>query len=283
MIKVSKRNIIGRTGAEVVGVDLTKAVAEKDNALFAAIYDAFLAHHVLVFRNQDPSPTLLVAVAKQFGEISPYPFAKGMDDFPEITEIVKEPEQTSNFGGMWHSDTTYLPEPPKCTVLYAVQTPPRGLGDTLFSDMHRVYDSLGEDLRVKLEGLRAIQSSTKNAAVLRGAHLSSGSMIQTKVDASSFEASHPVIRTHPETNQKALFVNPSHTVQFEGQSPAESNSVLQTLFAKSIEQEFVSRISWESGTLVVWDNRCLIHCAVNDYNGHRRVMRRITITGDKPR
>lgn len=283
MIKVSKKNIIGRTGAEVVGVDLTKAVAEKDNALFAAIYDAFLAHHVLVFRNQDLSPTLLVAVAKQFGEISPYPFAKGMDDFPEITEIVKEPEQTSNFGGMWHSDTTYLPEPPKCTVLYAVQTPPRGLGDTLFSDMHRVYDSLGEDLRVKLEGLRAIQSSTKNAAVLRGAHLSSGSMIQTKVDASSFEASHPVIRTHPETNQKALFVNPSHTVQFEGQSPAESNSVLQTLFAKSIEQEFVSRISWESGTLVVWDNRCLIHCAVNDYNGHRRVMRRITITGDKPR
>jgi taurine dioxygenase len=274
-----------------------KNVNDNDSqVLWDTIYEAFLKYGVLVFRNQHSlSPDRYLQVAKQFGEVSDYPFAKGMEGFPgAITEIIKEPHQTSNFGGMWHSDTTYLDKPPKCTLLYAVETPPLGMGDTLFADMYRAYETLSEDVKEKLRGRLVIQSSSLNAAVLRGNHLESGSMKEKDISSSSdispsssssssYQASHPAVRTHPETQQKALFVNPSHSCRFEDQQTQEESKVLlEQLFKHSVQPEFTIRISWEPGTMVVWDNRCLVHCAINDYNGHRRVMRRITIAGDVP-
>jgi len=175
-------------GAEISGVDLAWIVpvdpsdhhnAKERKELVQSIYQAFLQYGVVVFRDQhEVAPEQYLQVAKIFGEVSGYPFAKGMDGYPAITEIIKEEHQTSNFGGMWHSDTTYLTRPPKCTMLYAVQTPPYGMGDTLFADMYRAYENLSEETRNQLEGRRVIQSSSLNAAVLRGHHLTSGSMKQ---------------------------------------------------------------------------------------------------------
>lgn len=267
----------GALGAEVRGVDLK----DLDESGFEQLYAAFLQHQMIAVRGQVLEPDALIAVAGRFGEVSDYPFAKGMEGFPEITEIIKEPEQTSNFGGMWHSDTTYLPEPPKCTVLHAVETPPRG-GDTLFADMYAAFSTLSSGLQDALRRLRGLSTSNLNAASLRGDHLTTGSMQGTGVEPGTLQALHPAVRTHPETGREAIYVNPAHTACFENMSPAESKPLLDFLFQHAIRPEFTSRLSWEPGTLVVWDNRCSQHCAINDYDGHRRVMRRITIAGDKP-
>ncbi len=267
----------GKLGCEIEGLDLGDISA----GLFEEAYQAFLDHQVIVIRNQTLTPDALLAVAARFGSVADYPFAKGMEGHPQITEIIKEPEQTSNFGGMWHSDTTYLPEPPKCTLLYAVETPPRG-GDTLFADMYGAFESLSPGLQQTLRGLRAINTSNLNAASLRGDHLKSGSMAQKTGASGHFQSVHPVVRTHRETGRPALFVNPAHTAWFEGMDRAESKPLLDHLFAHTIRPELTSRVVWAPGTLVVWDNRCSQHCAINDYDGHRRVMRRITIAGDTP-
>ncbi len=268
----------GALGAEVIGADLNAL----SDAEFETVYTAFLEHQFVAIRGQDLAPDDLICVALRFGEISDYPFAKGMENHPQITEIIKEPDQTSNFGGMWHSDTTYLPEPPMCTVLYAVETPERG-GDTLFADMYRAFDQLSGGLKETLRKLRGVSTSNLNAASLRGDHLTSGSMRATGVEPGTLQALHPVVQTHPETGREALYVNPAHTARFENMTVAESKPMLDFLFAHSIRPEFTSRLSWEPGTFVVWDNRCSQHCAINDYDGHRRVMRRITIAGDTPR
>ncbi len=267
----------GRLGCEISGPGLVDLADEA----FATIYQAFLDHQVIVLRDQTLSPDDLLGVARRFGPLADYPFAKGMTSHPDITEIIKEPDQTSNFGGMWHSDTTYLPEPPKCTVLYAVETPPRG-GDTLFTDMYGAFDGLSEGLKATLRGLTVVNTSNLNAATLRGTHLKSGSMEQKTAKPTHLEAAHPAVRIHPETGREALFVNPAHSLCFQDMERAESKPLLEHLFAQSIKPELTSRVSWAPGTLVVWDNRCSQHCAINDYDGHRRVMRRITIAGDKP-
>ena len=144
----------GALGAEVCGVDVRRL----DEEAFAELYGVFLEHQFIAVRDQDLGPEELISVASRFGDISDYPFARGMEGHPQITEIIKEPEQTSNFGGMWHSDTTYLPEPPKCTVLYAVETPPKG-GDTLFADMYTAFDGLSDGFRKTLRQLRGLSTS----------------------------------------------------------------------------------------------------------------------------
>ncbi len=267
----------GRLGCEITGIELAGA----SEAEFAPVYQAFLDHQVIVLRKQSLSNDELISVARRFGPLADYPFAKGIESHPEITEIVKEPEQTSNFGGMWHSDTTYLPEPPKCTLLYAVETPPRG-GDTLFADMYGAFESLSDGLQTALLGLNGVNTSNLNAASLRGDHLNTGTMAQKSAKPSHLQSVHPAVRTHPETGRRALFVNPAHTASFDTLEPAESKPLLEHLFARSIAPELTSRVSWAPGTLVVWDNRCSQHCAINDYDGHRRVMRRITVQGDTP-
>lgn len=267
----------GQLGCEISGPDL--AHASQDT--FDLIYKAFLEHQVIVVRNQNLSPDALLDVAARFGPLADYPFAKGMESHPDITEIIKEPDQTSNFGGMWHSDTTYLPEPPKCTLLYAVETPPRG-GDTLFADMYTAFSSLSEGLQNTLRKLQVINTSNLNAASLRGDHLQTGSMEQKTSSPTQLEAVHPAVRTHPETGREALYVNPAHSLRFANMTPDESKPLLDHLFAAAIKPELTSRVSWMPGTLVVWDNRSSQHCAINDYDGYRRVMRRITIAGDAP-
>ena len=266
----------GALGAEMPGVDL----ATLDEAGFDAVYQAFLDHQVLVFRDQALSPEAYLEVAGRFGAPVPYPFATGIEGHPEITVIIKEADQTSNFGGMWHSDTTYKAEPPKATMLYCRETPDAG-GDTIFACQYRAFDALSEPMRQFLGGLKGISSSAKNASALRATHLQTGSMQGTGRD-DTLTAVHPAVRTHPETGRRALYVNRSHSIGFEGMTEAESAPILEFLFQHQIQPEFTARVRWKPGTLVIWDNRSSQHCAINDYDGHRREMWRITLGGDVP-
>lgn len=270
------RPVSGALGAEVSGVDLTAL----DDAAFAGIYQAFLDHHVLFFHDQTLTPDEYLAFAGRFGSTAEYPFAKGMESHPRITEIVKEPDQTSNFGGMWHTDTTYLAVPPKATMLYAIETPEAG-GDTLFANMHLAYETLSEGLRGVLDGLHGVSSSDLHGAALRGNHLKTGTMGGKASERTVHEARHPVVCIHPETGRKVLFVNPAHTVRFASMTRPESVPLLEYLYAHAIQPEFTCRFRWRPGSLAVWDNRSTWHSAINDYDGHRRVMRRITIQGDE--
>ena len=276
-IDLDVRPLAGALGAEVLGCDLRAL----DEAGFAAVHRAFLDHQVLVFRDQDLDPEAYVQVARRFGDPVEYPFAKGIEGHPEITMIVKEAHQTSNFGGMWHSDTTYKPEPPKATMLLCRETPEAG-GDTIFACQYKAHDALSDGMQALLSGLKGVSSSAKNASALRTTHLATGTMQGTGRD-DTLTAAHPIVRTHPETGRNALYVNRSHTTQVEGWTEAESAGMLDFLFQHQIQPEFTARVRWSPGTVVIWDNRSSQHCAINDYDGHRREMWRITLAGDAPR
>jgi alpha-ketoglutarate-dependent taurine dioxygenase len=269
--------IASALGAEIADIDLTHL----DAPAFEAIHAAFLDHQVLVFRGQALTPGQYTALARRFGEPAQYPFAKGLDGHPEITVIVKEADQTSNFGGMWHSDTTYKPDPPKATMLMAAETPPIG-GDTLFACQYKAYEALSDGLKRMLTSLRAVSSSAKNAGKLRATHLATGTMSATEQSAHTLTASHPVVRSHPRAGRKALYVNRAHTTHFAGWSAEESSPLLEYLFQHQTRPEFIARIRWQPGTVVIWDNRSCQHCAINDYDGHRREMWRITLEGETP-
>ncbi len=270
--------LAGSIGAVVHGVDLSEAL---DREVFAQIEGAFLKHLVLFFRDQRITPEQQVAFAGRFGPIGVYPLAEPLDGHPKVIEIVKERTQTTNFGGCWHSDTAYLESPPSATTLYAKEVPPYG-GDTLFANMYLAYEHLSAGMRRLLDGLAAVNSADKNKAFLRGDHLDTGSMTGTARGQAGFVAEHPVVRTHPRTGRKALYVNRAHTLRFTGMTEAESAGLLAFLFEHAVTEEFTCRFRWRAGSLALWDNRCTQHYPLNDYGGFRRVMHRVTIEGERP-
>jgi len=271
---ISVTPIAGALGAEIDGVDL----ADLDDATVAAIRAAWLEHLVVFFRDQTLDPDAFLAFARRMGEPVEYPFVRGIDGYPQIIEVLKLPHETVNFGGIWHSDTAYLDEPPMGSMLLAREVPPHG-GDTLFANQYLAYESLSDGMRALLSGLVAVNSSTK-ADVSRTRE----DRIKTdgKGDAREYVAEHPVVRTHPETGRKALYVNVAHTARFKGMTDEESAPILQFLFQHQVKPELTCRFSWRPGSLAFWDNRCAQHNPVNDYHGFRRVMHRITLAGDKP-
>ena len=269
--------IAGALGAEIDGVDLAGPL---DAETVAAIRQALLDHLVIFFRDQELSPERYLAFAEAFGTPVKYPLIDGIEGFPTITEIVKREHETANFGGIWHADTTYLQEPPMGTILHALQVPPHG-GDTMFANQYLAFETLSEPMRRWLEGMRAVSVSTK-ADVSRTREDMVVS-ITGETQKHDYSAEHPVVRTHPETGRKLLYVNVAHTAHFVGMTEAESAPILQFLFAHQVKPEFTCRFTWRKGSLAFWDNRAAQHNPVNDYHGHRRVMRRITLGGDRPR
>jgi taurine dioxygenase len=263
-------------GADVRGVDLSQPLAPTTLAQLRRIW---LGAGVLVLPDQPLTSEAFLAFARALGEVSEYPFLRGLEGHPEITEVVKLEHETVNFGGVWHSDTTYLPHPPMATLLLARETPPVG-GDTMFASQAAAYEELPDPLKRRIEGLRAVSSSAK-AEVSRTREDRLRDHARSDGDQ-SFEAIHPVVRTHAETGRRALFVNPAHTTRFDGLTEAESAPLLAELFAHQIRPEFTCRVTWRPGTLAIWDNRQLLHFPLNDYQGHRRVMHRITLKGDVP-
>jgi taurine dioxygenase len=269
----------GAMGAEIQGVDLSKPLS---NATREDIHRAFLAHQMIVFRDQRLSPQGQVSLAHLFGKPAIYPFLKGLDGIPEVNELIKTETDTKNFGGGWHSDTAYKERPDLGTLLYAVEVPPAG-GDTLFASMTAAYDALSDGMKRLLDGLTALNNSDKLYPGGRTANLKTlGAMGRAVVAAEPLEAWHPVVRTHPVTGRKALYVNPSHTVRFKDMTEAESKPLIDFLCAHAVRPEFTCRLRWRKGTLAIWDNRVTQHFALNDYQGRRRHMHRVTIEGDRP-
>jgi taurine dioxygenase len=269
--------LAGALGAEVRGVDL-RTVRD-----WAEIDRAFLKYSVLAFRDQQIEPQDLMQIGAHFGAPCHYPFVTGLEGFPFIFEVVKEEQETVNFGGNWHSDTTYLEQPPLATLLYALETPAQG-GDTLFASSYAAYDALSEGMRALVDPLVGVNSSSlKVTGGRRNMHSTIGSMkVQGMDQADRYEAEHRVVRTHPETGRKALYLSRSHTLHFKDMSEEESRPLIDFLQAHQIRPEFTCRVRWSPGTLTVWDNRCTQHCAVNDYHGQRRRMRRLTVGAQTP-
>jgi len=262
-------------GAAIGGVDLADDLPD---ATVAEIRRAWLAHGVVFFRDQDLDAEHFLAFARRIGEPVEYPFVKGLEDHPEIIAVAKLPHETVNFGGVWHSDTAYLERPPMGTMLIAREVPPAG-GDTLWASTTAAYEALSPGLRQLVDPLRAVNTSAMaDVSKTREDRIKDSGY----EDEREYVAEHPVVRTHPETGRKALFVNPAHTERFVDMTVEESRPLLEYLFSVVTRPEHTVRFHWEVGSLALWDNRCTWHNPINDYHGHTRVMNRITLAGDVP-
>jgi taurine dioxygenase len=272
---IEVHRIAGALGAEIGGVDIAQPLADE---AVAEIHQSFLEHLVIFFRNQKLSPQQLLGFARRFGSPVEYPQLKGLPECPLVTPVIKLEHERVNFGGVWHSDTSYLERPPMASMLYAVEIPPHG-GDTLFANQYLAYEALSGGLKQVLAGLTGVNSSTKaDVSKTREDRLrDAGAELKVLV------GEHPVVRTHPETARKALYLNFGHTTRFTGWTEQESAPLLGYLFAHQVRPEFTCRFRWEPGSLAFWDNRCTQHNPVNDYHGFRRVMHRVTLEGGTPR
>jgi taurine dioxygenase len=271
------RRVSGAVGAEISGIDLAAGVSD---ATIAAIRQAWLEHGVLFFRNQPLEPGAFQAFAERFGEVVEYPFVKGIEGHPLIIPVLKLAHEKVNFGGIWHTDTAYLDVPPMASMLIARELPPFG-GDTLFASGYAAFEALTPAMQRMLEGLTGVNASAKaDVTRTREDRIKDGPAAAPRKD---LVAEHPVVRTHPETGRKALYVNFGHTMRFAGMTEEESRPLLEFLFAHQVKPEFTCRFTWKVGDIAFWDNRCVLHNPVNDYHGYKRSMHRVTLKGDRPR
>lgn len=271
------RPIAGALGAELHGVNLAEDLTE---AMVAQIRQALLDNLVIFFRDQDLPPARFAAFAKHFGTPIEYPFVKGIEGFPEIIAVAKLEHEKVNFGGIWHSDTTYLQQPPMGSMLVALEVPDYG-GDTLFANQYMAYETLSPGMRRFLDGATGVSTSAKaDVSRTREDRIKSDG---TEAALQPLSAEHPAVRTHPETGKRALYVNVAHTARFADMTEEESAPILNYLFQHQSRPEFTCRFRWEKGSVAFWDNRCAQHNPINDYHGFRRVMHRITLAGDTPR
>lgn len=270
------KQVAGALGALISGVDLRDDLGAER---IARIRQALLDHQVIFFRDQTLTPAQYLRFARLMGEPVEYPFVKGLPDFPEIIQVTKLEHERTNFGGIWHSDTAYLDHPPMGSMLLAREVPPFG-GDTLFANQVLAFESLSPGMQRLLDGLIAINSSSKaDVSKTREDRIGEAGREDARKE---YIAEHPVVRTHPETGRKSLYVNVAHTLRFADMTEAESAPLLQYLHQHQVRPEFTCRFSWAVGSMAFWDNRCALHNPVNDYHGYRRVMHRITLAGPRP-
>lgn len=262
-------------GAVISGVDLSK---EPSKHAMAELKDAFGRYSVIFFRNQDLAPQQHIAMAERWGAINVNRFFKPLDGYPQIAQVIKEANQKENIGGTWHTDHSYDLIPAMGSMLYAREVPTVG-GDTLFSSMYLAYEALSEDLKKMLADLKAWHSSRHafGYSVTDSEHFEDGRLANP--GQATQDALHPVVITHPLTGRKALYVNADFTIRFDGWTVEQSQPILDFLYAHGARQEFTCRFHWEPGSIAFWDNRATWHYAMNDYQGHRRIMHRITLEG----
>ncbi len=274
--RISVARMSGALGAELLNIDLSKPLdAETVEDLKSTLYE----FGVIVLRDQDITPEQYLTFARHFGDILPYPFVKGIPDYPDIVPVLKKEDETANFGGIWHTDTAYLEKPPMGSMLLALQLPPQG-GDTIWSNMMMAYETLSDGMKQMLSGLIAINSAKKgSAAATRADRRKDGERDDVELPTM---AEHPVVRTHPITGKKSLYVNFGHTTHFKGMTEEESAPILNYLFKHQTRPEFTCQLHWEVGTLAFWENRITQHNPINDYHGYRRLLHRITLAGEKP-
>ena len=260
-------------GAEITGVDLSQEISEAE---FSEIEAAFLAYQVLFFKGQkEIPPQVHIDLGKRFGPLHSHPAAPTMAGYPEIFEIHATRHSKVANGEFWHSDVSCDEEPPLGTMLQIHILPPCG-GDTMFSNMYAAYDALSDAMKTFLDGLSATHASEH---IYRGRYADRG---QKDSDIAFPSASHPVVRTHPQTGRKALFVNRTFTTQINELSEEESSAVLKMLFEHAESIQFQIRFRWSKNDMAFWDNRCCMHRAIWDYWPEERKGRRVTIKGDRP-
>jgi taurine dioxygenase len=274
MAPVGEHRIADHIGIEFTGVDLN----DLDDATFAAMCDALAQHGVVFVRDQQLTPEAHIAFARRWGTIDINNYFPANGGHPEIAEVRKAETQQTNIGGGWHTDHSYDQVPAMGSILLARETPPTG-GDTLFASLSAAFDSLSEGLKATLRTMRAVHSAD---------HIYSADGIYAKTDQGAdlkghdvrTHAVHPVVIRHPRTGREILYVNPAFTLHFEGWTRAESQPLLTYLYQVAMRDEFHCRLQWAPGSIAIWDNRSTWHCAMNDYHGHRRLMHRITISGE---
>lgn len=266
--------ILGGLGAIIEEIDISEYIGEE---VILDIKKALLKYLVVFFHNQKITPHKLLSFSKRFGIPIEYPLLKGIPESKMITQVKKLENETINFGGVWHTDMSYLEKPAMSTMLHAIEIPPFG-GDTLFSNQYLAYEALSCSFKNTLQGLVAVNTST---------NINSGRTRQARMDETGAElkvlmGKHPVIRTHPETGKKSLYVDKGHTSYFDGWTEEESKPLLDFLFYHQIRPEFTCRFKWKLNSIAFWDNRCTLHYPLNDYQGYRRIMHRIILEGDQP-
>lgn len=265
-------------GAFIEGVDLSQGLSVDDTA---QLKEALGTYGVLFFRDQNLKPEDHLAMAERFGGVNVNRFFAHVDGWPSIAEVRKEPEQKANIGGDWHTDHSYDQIPALGSILVARETPRIG-GDTLFASMYAAYETLSDGLKETLEGLNAVHSS-RRAFGRNSDYKARGEDLEDRLgneDKATQDAVHPVVIRHPISGRKALYVNRAFTMHFEGWTEEESLPLLQFLYAHGGRPEFAYRFDWAPGSIAFWDNRATWHRALNDYQGERRLMHRVTVEGE---
>jgi taurine dioxygenase len=273
--------LCGAGGAEISGIDASRPLSVET---VAELRRALADHCVIFLRDQELTPEQQKDFARHFGPLAQTPFIKPLEGHPEMMRIVREAEEKKklNFGGRWHSDMTFSPEPVLGTCLYARESPAVG-GDTVWTNQMLAFDALSPGLQRLLEGMKVMHSAKRSYGP-QGAYADDDlkSMRIKASEEGTREQAHPCIRTHPENGRSILFVNWVYAIRFEDMTEEESAPLLDYLNRHSQRPEFQVRFRWRKGSLALWDNRSTQHIAVNDYAGYRRVMDRVTIAGDRP-
>ncbi len=267
----------GALGAEFSEIDL-KDSSEKN---FKVINDLLLEHKVIFFRNQKITPEEHLALARRFGPLETHAYVKGLDKYPEIVRIIKDPNEKNQWGENWHSDVSYNIKPTKAVILRSVKIPPVG-GDTMFSNMELAWETLDKNIKEKIKDKKAVHSSLGAAFFVKDYKAMEGN---GNID--EYSSTHPIVRTHPETKKKILFVNWTYTKNIVGMKKKESNKILNEIFKHQTRLDFTCRFQWTENTVAIWDNRSVQHYAIADFFpgrglGHERIMDRIAIEGDRP-
>ena len=268
-------------GAEITGLDLARPMPPQT---LAEVKAAWARHGVVAFPDQPLSLDALEAFTLQMGAFGDDPYVKPMAGRPNVLELRREPDETaSNFGAGWHSDWSFQDTPPAATILRSQVTPPVG-GDTLFCDGARAYEALSPTMQAMLAPLQAIHSAVRPYGPQGSYARETAARTLQIISSKAAEASrtHPLVRTHPVTGRKALFISPVYTIGIEGLSEPEANAILGFLFKHMVQDAFVYRHHWRAGMVLMWDNRCTAHLAEGGYDGHLRLMHRTTVAGDAP-
>ncbi len=279
---IEVKPLAGNIGAEIFGVDLSGDIPGET---FAEIRRAWNENVVIFFRDQELDFERQKAFARRFGPLMVDPIIASPEGQPELMVVSKYENEKFTFGEGWHSDSTYREKPPMGSFLYCVEAPPQG-GDTMFGNQYLAYETLSEGLKEQLGQLTAIHNNIRYAASLvprfpadRSMKLRTDGAVEEAMKA---EVEHPVVRTHPETGRKALFVSRGYVNRFKGWTEEESRPLLNFLCAHSERPEFTCRFRWKAGSMALWDNRCAQHKPIGDSNGYRRIMHRVVVEGDRP-
>jgi len=269
----------GALGAEITGIDL-KDTSDKN---FKIINDLLLDHKVIFFRNQLLTSEQHIALAEKFGPLEIHAYVKGLDNYPEIVRIIKAEDEKNQWGENWHSDVSYNEKPTKAVILKSIKIPPVG-GDTCFSNMEIAWETLDEKIKEKIKDKKAVHSSLGASFFIDSYKKMKGN---SKKNYDEYVNTHPIVRTHPETGKKILFVNWTYTKKIIGLDKEESDAILNKIFEHQARLEFTCRFTWTENAVAIWDNRSVIHFAIADFYpgrglGHERVMDRIAVEGDQP-